>query len=115
MADQPISNLPDWKIIQSNPDKVNDLVEGLSGITDPELGLSIIQLGLVRDIEMNPDHALITMILTTPYCPYGPSMLENTRIKVEEILSIPTRINYGVIPWDPGMMDQEFRDDWGLL
>jgi len=115
MADQTISNLPDWKINHSNPDKVNDLVEGLSGISDPEIGLSIIQLGLVRDIEINPDHALITMILTTPYCPYGPSMLEKTRSKVEEILSISTRINYGAIPWDPDMMDQELRDDWGLF
>jgi metal-sulfur cluster biosynthetic enzyme len=115
MSDPPIANLPDWKIIQSNPDKVNDLVEGLSGITDPEMGLSIIQLGLVRDIEMNSDYALITMILTTPYCPYGPSMLENTRMKVESILSIPTRINYGAIAWEPGMMDQELRDDWGVF
>lgn len=115
MEAQLFSNLPDWKIIQSNPDRVNDLVEGLSGITDPEMGLSIIQLGLVRDIEMNSDHVLITMILTTPYCPYGPSMLESTRRKVESILAIPTQINYGAIPWDPGMMDQELRDDWGLF
>jgi metal-sulfur cluster biosynthetic enzyme len=115
MSDQPITNLPDWKIIQSHPEILNDLIEGLSGITDPEMGLSIIQLGLVRDIEINPDHALITMILTTPYCPYGPSMLEDTRKTVESILIIPTRINYGAIPWEPGMMEQELRDDWGLF
>lgn len=115
MSGQLLSNLPDWKIIHSHPEKLNDLLEGLSGITDPEIGLSIIQLGLVRDIEINPDHALITMILTTPYCPYGPSMLENTRKTVESILTIPTRINYGAISWDPSMMEQDLRDDWGLF
>lgn len=115
MAETVIPNLPDWKIIQTHPEKVNDLIEGLSGIMDPEMGLSIIQLGLVRDIELNSDHALITMILTTPYCPYGPAMLESTRKKVESILAIPTRINYGAISWEPGMMEPDLRDDWGLF
>ena len=115
MAESVIPNLPDWKIIQTNPEKVNDLIEGLSGITDPEMGLSIIQLGLVRDIELKPDNVLITMILTTPYCPYGPSMLESTRKKVETILTIPTSINYGAISWEPGMMENDLRDDWGLF
>jgi len=37
-----------WEIETTNPDKYNDLIEGLSGITDPELGYSILELGLVR-------------------------------------------------------------------
>ncbi|MCJ7695957.1 MAG: iron-sulfur cluster assembly protein [Anaerolineaceae bacterium] len=108
------SNLPKWTVIDTHPDKLNDLLEGLSGINDPEMGYSIIQLGLIRNIEINPDHALVTMILTTPYCPYGPSMLEATRKKVESILGLSTKINYGSESWDTTMMEEGLMDDWGL-
>ena len=114
MAEPSISNLPDWQIIKTLPDAVEPLITGLSLISDPELGYSIIQLGLVRDIVLHPDHALVTMILTTPYCPYGPSMMESARNKVESILKIPTKINYGAIPWETSMMDPEVNDNWGL-
>ncbi len=115
MITSSINNLPAWKILDTHPDKLNDLLEGLSGITDPEMGLTIIQLGLVRDIEITGDHALITMILTTPYCPYGPSMMEMTRIKAESILEIPTQIIYGDMVWEPSMMDQDLSEDWGIF
>lgn len=114
MVKQIESNIPPWEIKVTNPDKVKDLLEGLSGINDPEMGYSILQLGLVRNIEINPDHAVVTMILTTPYCPYGPSMLEATRKKVESILGISTKINYGTETWDTTMMEDGLMDDWGL-
>ena len=78
-----------WEIETTNPDKYNDLIEGLSGITDPELGYSVVELGLIREIKLTDQGAFIRMILTTPFCPYGPSMLEETRKKVEQILGVP--------------------------
>ncbi len=41
-----------WEIEQTDPEKYNDLIEGLSGITDPELGYSVVELGLVREIKL---------------------------------------------------------------
>jgi len=109
------ANVPNWAVFDTHPEKVNDLLEGLSGINDPEMGYSIIQLGLVRNIEIFPDHTQITMILTTPYCPYGPSMLEATRKKVESILGLSAKINYGSESWDTTMMEEGLIDDWGLF
>lgn len=108
-------NLPEWKIADTHTHLLPALEEGLSEIIDPELGLSIIQLGLVRDIEVNIDHAVVTMILTTPFCPYGPSIMESARIKVEKILGLATKINYGNETWDPTMMEDGLQDDWGLF
>lgn len=88
--------------------------EGLSEIIDPELGLNIVQIGLVRNVSLEDDHAVVTMILTTPFCPYGPTIMESTRIKAEEILKIPTKITYGTETWDPTMMEDGIGDDWGL-
>jgi metal-sulfur cluster biosynthetic enzyme len=90
------------------------LEESLSKVIDPELGLNIIQLGLVRNIEMKEDHAVLTMILTTPFCPYGPSIMESARKKAEEVLEMTTKINYGRETWDPTMMEEGLGDDWGL-
>lgn len=115
MTEEKRNHIPTWDIENTDPDLVPALEEGLSEITDPELGLDIIQLGLVRNVIMEEDHALVTMILTTPYCPYGPSMMESTRKKAEAILNIDTRITYGSEIWDPTMMEDGIGDDWGLF
>ncbi len=116
MTDDQTNDIPRWNVYQTHPQKINDLIEGLSGISDPELGYTIIQLGLVRNIEISDDQALVTMILTTPFCPYGPSMMEATRNKVERILDMPTKIEYGSETWDPAMMEEGLMDDdWGLF
>jgi metal-sulfur cluster biosynthetic enzyme len=114
MSDEKPINFPAWDIEESHPDLVPALEDGLSEIVDPELGLNIIQLGLVRNITMKDDYAIITMILTTPFCPYGPAIMESTRKKAETILDKPTKINYGRETWDPTMMEEGLGDDWGL-
>lgn len=114
MTDNNLQNIPEWRIEETHPELVDDLEDALAKVVDPELGLNIIQLGLVRNVEMLEDHALVTMILTTPFCPYGPSMMESTRKKAEDILGISTKINYGRETWDPTMMEDGLADDWGL-
>lgn len=107
-------NIPTWDIEDTHPEKVPALEEGLDEIKDPDLGLSIIELGLVRNVAIKNDHAVVTMILTTPFCPYGPSMMESTRKKAEEVLDMTTKIDYGRETWDPTMMEEGLADDWGL-
>lgn len=114
MNDNKNPNLPTWDLEKTNPEYLPALEDGFDEIIDPELGLSIMQLGLIRNVAMKDNHALVTMILTTPYCPYGPSIMESTRKKAEGILNISTKINYGEEIWDPTMMEDGMEDDWGL-
>lgn len=114
MNEDNMNNMPVWDVEKTNPELVPALEEGLSEIMDPELGLNIVQLGLIRNIEIKNDHAVMTMILTTPFCPYGPSMMESARKKAQSILEIETKINYGKETWDPTMMEDGLEDDWGL-
>lgn len=107
-------NSPEWEIENTHPEWVPGLEEHLDKVIDPELGLSILQLGLVRNVAVDGDHAVVTMILTTPFCPYGPSIMESTRKAAENALDIPTKINYGTEVWDPTMMEEGIGDDWGL-
>ena len=55
------------------------------------------------------------MILTTPFCPYGPALLEMARNKVEEALEQTTTIEIGMQMWDPTMMEEGVGADWGLF
>lgn len=107
-------NRPAWQIDSTHPELVETLTDGLREIVDPEINLNIIQLGLVRDVSIADGSALIKMILTTPFCPYGPAMLEMTRQKAESVLSIPTHIDLGMDMWDFSMMEEGLADDWGL-
>jgi metal-sulfur cluster biosynthetic enzyme len=114
MSENPGLNRPIWQAENTHPELADQLLVGLREVTDPELGLNIIQLGLVRNVEIDENEAKIYMILTTPYCPYGPAMLENTRKKAEKILDRPTKIEMGLEMWDFSMMEEGLGGDWGL-
>ncbi len=114
MEPQPGTNRPIWLSETTHPDLSERLKVGLSEVIDPEIGFNIIQLGLVRNVSIDNDGAVVSMILTTPFCPYGPAMLEQTRSKAEEVLEKSTSIDFGVDPWDFSMMEEGLMDDWGL-
>ena len=78
-----------WTIHDTHPDKVQLLREKLKEVVDPEIGMDIIQLGLIRDVQIENDIARMKMILTTPFCPYGPAMIEMTKAKAVEGLNMP--------------------------
>lgn len=111
---QPGSNRPAWQIESTHPELVETVTQALKEIVDPEIGLDIIQLGLVRDVKIEDDSAIVRMILTTPFCPYGPSMLESTRAKAEETLKMPTHMDFSMEMWDFSMMEEGLGGDWGL-
>ena len=104
-----------WQVDNSHSELAGALRETLKDVIDPEIGLSIIDLGLVRDVRIEDDHAEVTMILTTPFCPYGPAIMETTRKKTEGFLDLPTTIEMGMEPWDFSMMEEGTGGDWGLF
>src|SRR5258706_13143439 len=85
-----------WTLHTTHPDLVKQAREKLSEVVDPEIGMNIIQLGLIRDGEIENDIAHLKMILTTPFCPYWPAMIEMTKAKAVEGLSMPVTIEIGM-------------------
>ncbi|NLG96354.1 MAG: DUF59 domain-containing protein [Chloroflexi bacterium] len=114
MSNQPGTNRPTWQIESTHPELVEPLTAAFREIVDPEIGLDIIQLGLVRDVKIEDGSAIVKMILTTPFCPYGPSMLESARQKAEESLKMPTHMDFGMEMWDFSMMEEGLGGEWGL-
>jgi len=103
-----------WTIHTTHPDKVKEAREKLSEVVDPEIGMNIIQLGLVCDITIENEIARLKMILTTPFCPYGPAMVEMTKAKATEGLNMPVTIEMGMDVWDFSMMEDPSALDWGM-
>ena len=86
----------------------------LRSVLDPELGMNVIELGLIRKLDVLPDVTEITMLLTTPFCPYGPAMLEQVRRAVEKATDKPARVTMAMEMWDPSMMEDGAPKEWGL-
>jgi nitrite reductase/ring-hydroxylating ferredoxin subunit/metal-sulfur cluster biosynthetic enzyme len=82
----------------------------LESVTDPEIELSVIDLGLIRDIVLEPGHTQIRMLLTTPFCPYAPQMMEDVRAAARSVVDQPTDVEILPDAWSPEMMP-----DPGLL
>ncbi len=97
--------------------KEEQLMESLRSVIDPEIGLNIVELGLVRSLEVdsNTDAANITMILTTPFCPYGPQIIEQVRIVGNQVMLGGVKVEIGTELWDPSMMEEGAGGDWGLF
>lgn len=104
-----------WKADTETPELADSLRTALREIKDPELGMDIIQLGLIREVEISDAETYIKMILTTIYCPYGPTMLEDTRKKAEEALNRPARLELGMDMWDFSMMEDGVDPTWGIF
>ena len=95
--------------------KEEGLREALRAVIDPEIGMNIVELGLIRDIEVHEDRVHVTMIMTTPFCPYAPQLLEQTRRTAQNFLDLPATIETGLEMWDPSMMEEGAADEWGLF
>jgi len=91
--------------------------EALRAVVDPEIGLEIVELGLIRSIEVDEEKntVKINMILTTPFCPYGPAIVDQVRKVGNDLHSGGATVEIGTELWDPSMMEEGAGGDWGLF
>ena len=62
-----------------------DVLDALSNVIDPELGLDFVELGLIYGIEIDGGTVNVTFTLTTPACPIGPQVSEQMQEFVGEL------------------------------
>lgn len=115
MSETEVPNKVVWQADADAPEKAALVRDALREVVDPELGLNVIELGLIRNLDLMPDRAHITMILTTPFCPYGPALLEESRRKAQAAVGVPATIEMGMEMWSPEMMEEGAGADWGLF
>lgn len=93
------------------------LVDVLRTVYDPEIPVSIYELGLIYRIELSDEGVLeIDMTLTAPNCPAAEYILEDVRQKVEALEGV-TSANVQLVfepAWDQSMMSEEARVELGF-
>ena len=87
--------------------RLDALRQALSTVIDPEIGLDIVTLGLVYELEIAGGVARITHTLTTPGCPMERIITEGIRsaaAAVEGVRAVETRLVWEPA-WHPGMIE----------
>ncbi len=90
--------------------------ELFNGVIDPEIGIGIVDLGLIYDVEITNGHAVVTMTLTSMGCPVGPSIIH----QVEDVAKEIPGVNEAVVTlvwepvWTPDRINPDVRSMLGV-
>ena len=95
----------------------------LKNVYDPEIGLDIVNLGLIYNVDVHDQGKKVDvdMTLTTPACPAGPQIIENARREIgalRDVYSDLEEININLVwtPfWNPSMMSEDAREELGFF
>jgi len=89
-----------------------DVMDALSNVIDPELGLDFVELGLIYGVEIvGGGDVKVTFTLTTPGCPIGPQVNEQIEEFVGELDGVRTIESEMVFvpPWSPELMSEDAK------
>lgn len=92
------------------------VLEALRAVIDPELGVNIVDLGLVYSVEVRNGEVLVKMTMTTPACPLGTFLTDMVEAaiwqSIPEVESVRVELVWDP-PWHPGMMSQAAKEQFG--
>jgi metal-sulfur cluster biosynthetic enzyme len=77
------------------------ILDALRSVVDPELGMDVVELALIRQIIIGSETAEIRMVLTTPFCPYAGSMIQQIKDAAESVMEHPVKVTLLAERWDP--------------
>jgi metal-sulfur cluster biosynthetic enzyme len=77
------------------------ILDALRAVVDPEIGMNVVELALIRQIILGKDQTEVKMILTTPFCPYAGSMIQQVKEQVETVVENDVKVTLLAERWDP--------------
>jgi len=94
-----------------------DVREALKAVVDPEIGIDIVNLGLIYDVGISDNNITVKMTLTGPGCPVGP-MLQSQVYGIAAGMPGARNVQVDMVwtpPWDPRTMaSEEAKDVLGI-
>ncbi len=101
-----------------------DVGKALGPVEDPEIHMSIVELGLIYGAKIEPvegesgKRVTVTMSLTSPACPYGPmllAMVHGALAKLPGVRTVDVDLTFNPL-WDPrAMASEEAKDQLGIF
>jgi metal-sulfur cluster biosynthetic enzyme len=77
------------------------ILDALRAVVDPEIGMNVVELALIKQILLGTNETEIKMILTTPFCPYAGSMIAQVQEQAESVVEHPVKVTLLAERWDP--------------
>ncbi len=89
-----------------------EVLEALKEVSDPEIGMDIVNLGLVYEVQINGDRVYVKMTMTAPTCPVTPWILSEAQRVVENLSGVEAADVELVWdpPWNPALMTDEAKE-----
>ena len=89
-----------------------EIIQVLKDFKDPEIGIDLWTLGLIYKVEIDHNSLKIIMTFTSPFCPYGPTMVEELKeiFKKKGIKIVDIEITFDPV-WEPS---EELKDILGI-
>lgn len=88
----------------------------LRSVVDPEVGVNIVDLGLVYQVESTPAEVRVSLTMTSPACPLSDLVIAEAESALHAALPEGTAVNIDLVwspPWDPSMMSDKARENLG--
>ena len=93
-----------------------EVMQALRAVEDPEAGMSIVDLGLVYDVEVTALAVRVTMTMTSPSCPAAPYLVDEATAAVRAVLPAEADVEVALVwdpPWTPERMSPEAKARFG--
>lgn len=90
--------------------------KALQKVIDPELGVSIVDLGLIYDVRYENGEAEVEMTLTSPGCPLAPIIDKKIKEAVKEVSEVK-HLTLELVwdpPWSKELMSEELKAEFGF-
>jgi metal-sulfur cluster biosynthetic enzyme len=96
----------------------DDILAALKTVIDPELGINIVDLGLIYHAARIANGIDIELTMTTPACPLGEMMTEEIKLVLRDRFPELPDLRVEIVwdpPWSPDLMSEESRRQLGML
>ncbi len=94
------------------------ILEKLKEVIDPEIGIDVVNLGLIYELKINPDNTVyVKMTMTTPGCPLTLWLLQAVEQKILEIpgvKDVEVELTFDP-PWTPDRISEEVKKRLGMI
>ena len=93
-----------------------DVLAALRQVLDPELGINVVDLGLVYDVAIDADRIEVVLTMTSPACPLGAQLEEEAAAAVRRAAGGGVRVDVKLVldpPWHPALMSEAAKRQLG--
>lgn len=77
------------------------ILDSLRSVVDPEIGMNVVELALIRQVVLGDTLTEVRMVMTTPFCPYAGSLMQQVKEAAEEVEEHDVKVTLLAERWDP--------------